>query len=73
MILEKAEVTTLEQLRRSAPCLLPERGCQHRAPLALTPLIIRWGPAHPVITCDSYSGYTGRKLAQRSARSDFRP
>jgi hypothetical protein len=39
---------TLEQLRR-ASCWwwvhCQDQGCLHTAPLALTPLIIRWGPA----------------------------
>jgi hypothetical protein len=38
---------TLEQLRRSAPwwwvCCRNAR-CLHKAPVALTPFIIRWGP-----------------------------
>jgi hypothetical protein len=38
---------TLEQMRQSAPWLwiyCKNLDCSHKAPLALTPLIIRWGP-----------------------------
>lgn len=39
------QVATLTDLRRHSPWvwLYCER-CQHRAPMAFTPLIIRWGP-----------------------------
>jgi hypothetical protein len=69
---QKSVVAMQEQLRRSAPCLLPERGCQ-RVRRRLTPADHPLGAGNPVIAYDSYSGYTGRKLAQRSARSDFCP
>jgi hypothetical protein len=38
---------TLEQMRRSAPWLrlwCAGFGCRHHSAMALTPLIIRWGP-----------------------------
>jgi hypothetical protein len=37
---------TLEQMRRSAPWLwvrCTNPNCRHRSPMALTPVIIRWG------------------------------
>ena len=75
----QANVTppTLEEMRQSAPWLwvwCRNVNCLHRAPMAITPLIIRWGrrvakqPSLPSVSCFAGTLETTRRMAQAMSR-----